>query len=144
MKRSDALAGLSREHHEALVLARRAADADPSSQEAARVREHLLSRWAAQFVPHFATEEREVFAALAAAGHPLPAEQARMEHTELRSLLEQVRAGDLSALRPWGEAMRAHVRFEEQTVFPLAESALDLHRLAAAAAPRPSPFVPST
>lgn len=144
MRRSDALAGLSREHHEALVLARRAAGADPSSQEASRVREHLLSRWAAQFVPHFATEEREVFPALAAAGHPLPAKQARMEHAELRRLLEQVRVGNLSALRLWGEAMRAHVRFEERTVFPLVESALDLNGLAAAAARPPSRFVPST
>lgn len=144
MKRSHALLGLSREHHEALVLARRASNADPASQEAGRMREHLLTRWTAQFDPHFALEERELLAALDAAGHPLPADEARAQHAELRRLVQELRAGNLSALGPWGEAMTAHVRFEERILFPLAESALDLTALVETATRPPSSHVPST
>ncbi|MHB1198952.1 MAG: hypothetical protein ACYCZ6_05225 [Polaromonas sp.] len=62
MKRSHALRELSREHHEALVLARHACAVEPGSE----------------------------------------------------------------AAQAWGDAMRAHVQFEERTLFPLAKSVLDL------------------
>ena len=57
MKRSSPLVGLSREHHEALVLARRAAGTPATSETAPGQREHLLRRWDEQFAPHFAIEE---------------------------------------------------------------------------------------
>lgn len=146
MKRSQALRGLSREHHEALVLARRASATagDPHSVAARQQREHLLTRWTAQFEPHFALEEQVLLPALVAAGHGLPAEQALTEHTELRRIIKCLRSSEVQALAAWGDAMAAHVRFEERSLFPLAESVLDptvLTDLLDRSAPNP---VPST
>lgn len=54
MKRAPELAPLSREHHEALVLARRACE--PGRADPALLREQVLRRWGEQFEPHFAAE----------------------------------------------------------------------------------------
>jgi len=130
MKRSPPLVGLSREHHEALVLARRAADTPPTSETARGQREHLLRRWDEQFAPHFRVEEAVLLPALVAAGQAGPAAEALAQHTDLTRLVERVQDGDLTALPAWGEAMLAHVRFEERALFPLAERTLDLTSLA--------------
>ena len=130
MPRSQALLQLSREHHEALVLARRASAADPTSAAARQQREHLLARWPVQFEPHFAREEEVLLPALALAGHSAAADEALAQHTELRHLFERLRSGDLRALPVWGDAMQVHVRFEERALFPLAERSLDLAELA--------------
>lgn len=137
MKRSQALRGLSREHHEALVLARRASATadDPHSAAAREQREHLLTRWTTQFEPHFALEEQVLLPTLVAAGHGLPAAQALAEHTKLRRIIECLRSGEVQALAAWGDAMAAHVRFEERSLFPLAERVLDLTVLTALLAP---------
>jgi hemerythrin-like domain-containing protein len=132
MKRDPALAGLSREHQEALVLARRAASPDPGAEDAARLVEQLLRRWDAQFEPHFAVEERVLLPALAEAGANEAVHEAQRQHDALRALTARVRAGDHAALPAWGAAMRDHVRFEERELFPLAERVLDLERLGAA------------
>ncbi len=142
MQRSPALLGLSREHHEALLLGRRAGSAEPHGAAAEALREHLLARWAAQFEPHFALEEEVLLPALTAAGCGAEASEALAQHTELRRLIECLRAGDLKALAAWGQAMQVHVRFEERQLFPLAERALDLVPLAATlnrAQPQPAP-----
>ena len=71
MLRAEALKRLSREHHEALVLARHASAtaANPHSAAARAQHSHLLERWAQQFEPHFALEEQTLLPALARAGH---------------------------------------------------------------------------
>ncbi|HJV63964.1 MAG TPA: hemerythrin domain-containing protein [Albitalea sp.] len=143
MKRSDALIPLSREHHEALVLARRAAGCNVDSGAARELREHVLRRWEAQFEPHFALEELALFPALAAVGHDMPVAAAVADHAELRQLVERLRRGDATALAAWGAAMDRHVRFEERTLFPLAQRVLDPVALAESMA-RPAPIpVPS-
>lgn len=135
MKRADALIELSREHHEALVLARRASLADAASPAATALRAQVLQRWIEQFEPHFAHEETTLLPALRVAGEGAGADRALSEHAGLRTLVARLAAGDLQALAPWGEAMQAHVRFEERELFPLAERVLDLDRL-----PRHSPL----
>ena len=79
--------------------------------------------------------------ALAAAGEAAAAAEALAQHAHLRHLVERVHDGDLTALPDWGEAMLAHVRFEERALFPLAERTLDLTSLAdslsRAASPQP-------
>lgn len=127
MQRSEALKGLSREHHEALVLARRAraTATDPHSDAARAQRHDLLERWAQQFAPHFALEEQTLFPALARAGHSEVVAEALMQHVALRELMERLRQNDALALAAWGNAMDTHVRFEERTVFPMAQAVLD-------------------
>jgi hemerythrin-like domain-containing protein len=129
MKRALPLVPLSREHHEALVLARRACE--PQRADPAALRLHLLARWDAQFADHFATEEATLLPALAAAGCADAASEAAAQHARLRALIATLRAGELDALPAWGAAMREHVQWEERSLFPLAESVLELSALAA-------------
>lgn len=133
MERVEALRQLSREHHEALVLARRAraTAAEPHSAATQAQCTHLLARWAAQFEPHFALEEQTLLPALARAGQAASVAVALAQHAALRQLVERIRRGDAQALALWGEAMDTHVRFEERTLFPLAQTVLDPAVLAA-------------
>jgi hemerythrin-like domain-containing protein len=124
MQRAESLRGLSREHHEALVLARRASATatDPHAAAAQAQSRHLLERWTQQFAPHFALEEQTLLPALERAGQGEPAALARLQHDALRALVERLRQGDALALALWGDAMDTHVRFEERTLFPLAQT----------------------
>lgn len=126
MKRVEALKGLSREHHEALVLARHASAtvADPHSAVAQAQCSHLLERWVQQFALHFAREEQTLLPALERAGHRAYVATALAQHAALRALMERLRKGDVLALAPWGDAMETHVHFEERTLFPLAQTLL--------------------
>jgi hemerythrin-like domain-containing protein len=132
MKRAPALIGLSREHHEALVLARRACEPERPQAEPTQLRAHLLQRWAGHFEPHFAAEEEVLLPALEQAGCAEAAAQARSHHARLRALVERLQGGDLACLPEWGAAMREHVQWEERQLFPLAERVLDLDALQAA------------
>ena len=132
MKRAPALVPLSREHHEALVLARRACEPTREQAEPGTLRAHLLRRWDAQFDAHFAREEAHLLPALAAAGEHAAVQEALQQHATLREAVARLRAGDLRALPAWGDAMREHVRWEERELFPLAERVLDLRTLQAA------------
>lgn len=132
MKRAAELAPLSRQHHEALVLARRACEPQRTGAEPAALQAHLLQRWAEHFVPHFTVEEQVLLPALAAAGAGEDAATALRQHAQLRQLMDRIAHGELAALPLWGDAMRQHVKWEEQDLFPRAEDLLDLSRLAAA------------
>ena len=88
-------------------------------------RAHLLERWAVQFAPHFALEEQTLLPALARAGHHAAVAIALAEHVALRALVERLRQGDAAALPLWGDAMASHVRFEERTLFPLAQTVFE-------------------
>lgn len=127
MKRAPELVALSREHHEALVLARRAC----SGADAVAVRQQVLNRWAQQIEPHIAVEEEVLLPALAEAGGGRAVADAMRQHGQLRAYADLLRAGDLGALPLWGDAMREHVKFEERGVFALAQELVDLSPLAA-------------
>jgi len=127
MKRAPELVALSREHHEALVLARRAC----SGADAVAVRQQVLDRWAQQIEPHIAVEEEVLLPALAEAGGGRAVADAMRQHGQLRAYADLLRAGDLGALPLWGDAMREHVKFEERGVFSLAQELVDLPPLAA-------------
>ena len=128
MKRAVELMPLSREHHEALVLARRACE--PERADPAALREQVLRRWSEHFEPHFAAEEQVLLAALAAAGAGTEASAALQDHQQLRALVQGLRDGEPGCLPAWGDAMRAHVQWEERHLFPLAERLLDLPAIA--------------
>lgn len=141
MKRHPSLQRLSRDHHHALVLAKRlldlSDDADALTLEAAGA--HVLERWRAEVGPHFAAEEEcllPVFGRHAGARHPEIIETL-CQHVELRGLADAVAADGaagtapaLETLRALGEGLRAHVRYEEGVLFPAVEAALDAPALA--------------
>lgn len=138
MKRSPALVPLARDHHEALVLARRACKADADDAAFGALREEVLRCWRDRIAPHFAIEERVLFPALAAAGAATAVERALDQHTSLRALIDGLPEGEATALAAWGTAMTEHVRYEDRELFPLAERVLDLDALAPALLAPPS------
>lgn len=118
MKRSEALAGLSREHHGALVMAQRIAAGALSPAD-------LRRRFDRELNPHFLAEERFLLPFLERAGASALAERTRREHDEMRRLAAAADQGDIAALESFGIALRDHVRFEERELFVAVESLLD-------------------
>jgi hypothetical protein len=137
MKRDAALASLSRDHHQALVVAlklRRAAA--PTADEA---RAALAAYWPVHGRGHFRLEEEVMLPAYAGHGdphHPLVA-RALCDHVAIRHRADVV-LGDsdstLADLHELGGLIAAHVRLEERELFPLIERAMPLAQLAALAA----------
>jgi DUF438 domain-containing protein len=132
MKRSDALAILSRDHHHALVIARALRRADPQTASAARDR--FLGFWEAEGRRHFQQEEEHLLPAFAAHGHPRHplVLQVLSDHVAIRARAARLAATpaaspapvDLRELHELGEALDDHVRLEERRLFPLIEQAI--------------------
>ncbi|HNQ03592.1 MAG TPA: hemerythrin domain-containing protein [Thiobacillaceae bacterium] len=139
MKRHAGLSRLSREHHTALVLAKRAMRL-ADTQDAARgdFMAEVTRRFCTEYEPHFQAEEARLLPALQAAGHADLVTRTLSEHAALRALASRLARGEADCLRAFGEAMEAHVRFEERELFPRAESILP-HALLAEIDPRPDP-----
>jgi len=123
MKRSPALVQLSREHHTALSLALRIEKADGDSA-LAEIAATLPALFRGELEPHFLEEERTLLPRLAEAGETEAVARTLREHAELRDLVKAVQQGSAPALAEFGALLRAHVRFEERELFPLAERVL--------------------
>lgn len=127
MKRSEALAILSRDHHQALVVAQRLSRADAQDADAARTR--FLDFWEHEGRRHFQQEEELLLPAFAAHGdprHPLVL-QVLGDHVAIRARAAQLAAAESSsveALHELGAELSAHVRFEERQLFSVIEQAI--------------------
>jgi hemerythrin-like domain-containing protein len=128
MKRSQELIALTREHHHALVLARRAIDG------ARELATGLAEIFASELEPHFQIEEETLLPPMRDAGELARVARTLDEHRRLRALAQAVKQGDLGSLAPFGRLLEAHVRFEERDLFPCAEAVLPAAALAAVAA----------
>lgn len=134
MKRSQALIELTREHHAALVLARRAIVAPRDTSQAAELAVALAEIFARELEPHFLIEEQNLLPPLRDAGESAQAARTLDQHQQLRALARAIGEGDVAGLVSFGLLLEAHVRFEERELFPLAEAILPAHALAAVAA----------
>lgn len=122
MKRHPSLIALSREHHTALVWAKRAqrnGEADPNV-----LMTQLIAVFERELDPHFATEERDILPILQRRGHHALVTKTLEEHRILRAEIERMRSGCAESLASFGAALAAHVRFEERAMFPVVESVL--------------------
>ena len=132
MLRHPALRPLSSEHHLALVRAQEArlaaASGDPRAvQEAFR----NLRRWAALTLgQHMYAEESLLIPPLARLGAHESIQRLREEHATLVHLLRPESDGP-AALERLGELLAAHVRFEENELFPWLEQRLSVEELEA-------------
>ncbi len=122
MKRHPALIPLSRDHHQALLLASQLRRASAMTAEA--LAGLLMSQWEAEERMHFRVEEEILLPAYAehgAADHPSIVRML-LDHMLIRSdvaaIADTPRAQRLHRL---GERLAAHVRLEEREVFPLIE-----------------------
>ena len=136
MKRDPRLAELSREHHHALVLARRARRAAEGhgSRSSQDVWGEVVRRFAAELAPHFEIEERLILPALELRGEEELAARARDDHARLRRLVCDDEGCLQARLEEFGSVLTEHVRFEEREMFPIAEEKLSKRSLDAVAA----------
>jgi Hemerythrin HHE cation binding domain len=140
MKRSEALAPLSRDHQHALEVALRLRRATGASAGDALAR--FGEFFAQEGARHFDAEERLVLPALPpdAAEWSRAVERVREDHEAIRSAAGLVGergtpSEQVAAARALGERLHAHVRFEERVLFELLERRLpeaELRRLGAA------------
>jgi hypothetical protein len=130
MKRDARLAGLSSDHHQALVLARRVESGTLSATE-------VRARFENELAPHFAVEEEVLLPALRAMGAGALAERTAGEHAGIRDALSRAEAGDAAALAELAALLIAHVRFEERDLFPACEARLAASVLEAVSHRRP-------
>lgn len=127
MKRSPVLEPLSRDHHQALVVAQRLRRASPET--AAEVRERFLDFWRSEQVRHFRVEEEVLLPAYAGhgdPGHPLVV-RVLVDHVEIRHRADRLARNPsppIEALQRLGSKLAEHVRLEERELFPLIEAAL--------------------
>ncbi|MDE3132368.1 MAG: hemerythrin domain-containing protein [Acidobacteriota bacterium] len=127
MKRSEALAILSRDHHHALVVAQKLKRAEAASGDAARA--GYLAYWEAEGRRHFQLEEELLFPAYATHGdarHPLLL-RALGDHVAIRALTAQLAATPAAppaSLHELGAALETHVRLEERELFGVIEAAM--------------------
>lgn len=136
MKRSEALAILSRDHHHALVVAQKLTRADEPAAAAAR--ERFLSFWEQEGRHHFQLEEELLLPAFAAHGdarHPLVL-RVLGDHVSIRARAAAVALSPVpaaEALHELGAELAAHVRLEERELFPVIEQAIPPDELLALA-----------
>jgi hemerythrin-like domain-containing protein len=122
MKRHPALAPLSRDHHHALVMARRLRRA--GEDDAADVAQAFLEHWEAEERLHFRVEEEVLLPTYAAYGDPDHPAVVRtlLDHILIRRDAAELAAGARPALlHELGARLAEHVRLEENELFPLVE-----------------------
>lgn len=141
MKRDVRLQGLSGDHHQALVLARRIERACERGEANRALVNAVAKRFAEELEPHFLVEEEVLLPALAAKGLGVLETKTRGEHAALRGHLEAAKQGDLERLEAFGRILEEHVRFEERELFPACEEFLDDRTLVEVArrAPKKNP-----
>ncbi len=132
MKRHNALAPLSRDHHHALVVAQRLKHA--SEATAADARNTFLEYWRADGQRHFREEEEILLPSYAGHGdveEPIVA-RVLIDHARIRRLADELSgdAAPIATLHALGEQLGEHVRREERELFPLIERALPEAELA--------------
>jgi len=115
MKRSETLQPLSREHHTALVYAKRLLNLYEQDSEV------MLSYWAgvcegvqSDLNTHF--KEEEVL--IQGINEPL-LDRFKDEHRQLRVLMH---AQDAEGLKTFAHLLKGHIRFEERELFPCLET----------------------
>src|SRR5829696_2689859 len=131
MKRSHALAPLSRDHHVGLVVAQKLGRA--TTETSASARQDFLAFWRSDGQRHFRAEEVLLprFARDGEAGHEAVV-RVLVEHVEIREAalrFEEDNAPPIEEMRALGALLNRHIRHEERTLFPLIEKALSEEEL---------------
>jgi hemerythrin-like domain-containing protein len=106
----------------------------PTAQpvDAAQAALDFLAFWDEHTTPHFREEDEVMLPAFSRYGDPSQAPIVRMvlEHVQIRRLVDDLRrelnstGPTLDTMQTLGELFRAHIRYEEDVVFPLIESAM--------------------
>jgi hemerythrin-like domain-containing protein len=136
VKRDPALVSLSRDHHQALVVAQKLSRA--SAETAAEALAALAAYWEEHGRAHFRLEEEVLFPAYAGHGDAYNSLLARAlcDHVAIRQRIDVFGRDSITPiaeLRGLGNLISDHVRLEERELFPMIEKALPTAELAAVA-----------
>jgi len=136
MKGSAALASLSRDHHQALVVAQTPLRTRTSTAD--RALADLRAYWDEHGQAHFRAEEEVLFTAYAAHADPYDSLLAKVlgDHLAIRQriqALEHDSPDHVTSLNELGRLLNQHVRLEERELFPMIQAALPDAELAAVA-----------
>lgn len=129
MKREHYLRALSSEHHQALGLVRAIAKGGREATNLPALRNKVRSVFTAELAPHFAFEEQVILPELARLGETDLVVQTLKEHRQLRALI--ARLDENGALNEFAQLLKAHVRFEERTLFAVCQEVFDAHAITA-------------
>lgn len=143
MKRDPRLARLSEEHHHGLVFALRLERELPGAgaAEIAAIHGDLLRFWARGLLPHFHAETECLVARLVrhVADDDERVRRLQRDHLGMEALVARMRDADgneerRDVLATFGEALRAHIRWEERVLFESLQAELSEAELDAAGA----------
>jgi hemerythrin-like domain-containing protein len=132
LKRHPALISLSRDHHHALVIARRLRHA--TNETAADAAAAFLAHWREEEKHHFRLEEELLLPAYARHGDPDHPAVVRMLIDHILIRRDAGRLEDqppLELLHDLGARLSSHVELEERELFPLIEATIPEFELAA-------------
>jgi hypothetical protein len=126
VKRHPKLQQLSRDHHQALVLAKacqRAANSeDLATLNLAYTR--LAYAMTHELEPHFKIEEMDLLPRLANGEYDSLVSRTLKDHEQLRVLALAAQQRDRLAMQAFGGLLVDHVRFEERELFPALEKTM--------------------
>lgn len=132
MKRIDQLQQLSRDHHQALVLANRctkaAATADP--ENCREQWQTVRSKFIEELLPHFRIEEQTIIKPLIRLQNSTLLDQLLLEHGLMQACVFDNAEPEAERLKQFGKLLSDHVRFEERQLFPYLEQHLSNEELA--------------
>jgi Hemerythrin HHE cation binding domain len=136
MKRSAALASLSRDHHQALFVAHTLRRTRTSTAD--RALSDLRAYWDEHGQAHFRAEEEVLLPAYARHADPYDPLLAKVlcDHLAIRQRIQALdhdSPDHVTALNELGRLLNQHVRLEERELFPVIEAALPDAELAAVA-----------
>lgn len=123
MKRIQELRKLSEDHHHGLVLARHAMLANDESSHR-EVWQEVLRKFQRELEPHFIIEEKYLAPPFESLGETALLKRFNGDHKKLRAIIHDQKNRSLSTLKYFGELLEAHIRFEEQELFEVAQSRL--------------------
>ncbi|MEC5384705.1 hemerythrin domain-containing protein [Uliginosibacterium sp. H3] len=118
---------LSQEHHTAMLLAYAAREAMPQSEaDLPSFVTKVCEIFENEMEPHFREEERFALPKLRTLGRDDLADRTLDEHNAMRVMLaELARAPTAEKVSALSSAMEAHVKFEEEVVWEVLETAFD-------------------
>ena len=117
IKRNDALAQFSREHHHGLLLAWKVRFGIKNDILPYRIANYILFFFEQALQPHFFSEETNVFPLLIT--NDTLRIRAENEHASIRALIDKIRLEktNLKLAEEFAHLLDAHIRFEERELF---------------------------
>lgn len=114
IKRHEALKGLSRDHHQGLLLSFKIRQGLKLNVSVDRIKKYCDWFWLKHLVPHFQEEEKLVFPVLGYSNELV--KRALTEHKELENLFLSKNNTEEHLIKI-GSELESHIRFEERILF---------------------------